>query len=182
MVLDRPDWVPASPADRAREALLDDATRSNKQIALAVRSTPAIVARCRKQLTDLGVLPAAPYPRRRFPAHKSLPPEPRSLTEGACLDHPRSDAWTSSDPDDRAFARNVCRWACHVQAECFEFSLSLPVDDRAIWGGGGASDRERERSRRRPGPLPMRLTSRGKNAARDRRRVAARQQREDGAA
>jgi hypothetical protein len=62
-VLGRPDHIAASPADRAREALLDDATRSNAEIAFAVRSTPQIVKAARAELASYGLLPATPYPR-----------------------------------------------------------------------------------------------------------------------
>jgi hypothetical protein len=172
-VWDRPDHIAASPADRAREALLDDPARSNAEIALAVRSMPAQVRAVRKALADYGLLPATPWPRRAPPRLKALPAAPRVLAEGACVGHARPDLWTSSDPAEREFARSVCLLACHVAAACFEWSLSLPVDDRAIYGAGTADDRERVRRERAGRPLAFGKTTRGRNAARDCRRAAA---------
>jgi hypothetical protein len=177
-VWDRPDDIAASPADRAREALLDDPARSNREIALAARSTPQIVTRARKQLADLGLIPPGPHPQRRFPAHKALPRPPAALMQGACVGHPRPEAWTDPrSPADRILAAVTCA-GCHLLLPCREWSLHLPGDDLAIYGGWGASDRERERIRRSGGPLPARLTTAGKNAARDRRAATARQQQE----
>jgi hypothetical protein len=173
-VLDRPDHIAASPADRARAALLDDPERSNREIALAVRSTPAIVGRCRRQLAGLGLLPASPYPRRSFPAHKALPRPPRILAEGACLGHD-PDAWAEPGHPDRELARTICRTACHVRAACLEWSLSLPQDDLAIYAGLTAADRIRINRERAARPLPFSATTAGKNAARARRRAAAAQ-------
>ena len=170
-----PDHIAPSPADRAREALLDDHTRSNKAIALAVRSTPQIVAAARRQLTGLGVLPASPYPRRRFPALKAMPRPPWELTTGSCVGHPHPELWTDpATPADRELARQICAFACPVLVTCREWALaSLPAGDLAIYGGTTAGDRERIRAQRAGRPIPLRLTSEGKNAARDRRRRAA---------
>jgi Transcription factor WhiB len=182
-VLDRPDHIPASPADRAREALLDDPSASNREIALRARSTPAQVRAVRKALTGLGVLPATPYPQRSYPRFRPLPRPPRELMEGACVGHPNADAWQpGASHYDREMAKNICRFSCHVAELCAEWSLSLPVRDLAIYAGMTASERERVRARRRPGPMPLRLTSAGQNVARNRRRAAARAAREDGAA
>jgi Transcription factor WhiB len=177
-VLGRPDHIAASPADRAREALLDDATRSNAEIAFAVRSTPQIVKAARAELASYGLLPATPYPQRRFPGHKALPRPPEALMEGACVGHPRPEAWTDpATPADQITAALTCA-GCHVLHQCREWSLSLPTSDLATYGGWGASDRERERLRRAGRPLPARLTSQGKNAARDARRHPPAQQQE----
>jgi hypothetical protein len=177
-VWDRPDSIAASPADRAREALLDDHTRSNAAIALAVRSTPAIVRAARKQLADYGVLPVSPHPQRRPPRLKPLPRPPRELMQGACVGlDPRP--WTDPQaPADAILAAVTCA-GCAVMLTCREWSLSLPGDDLATWGGWGASDRERERLRRAGRPLPPRLTTAGKNAARARRTAAAAQRQQE---
>ena len=172
---DRPDHIAASPADRAREALADDPSRTDREIALAVRSTPAIVASARRELTAAGVLPAAPFPQRHPPRFKDLPCQPPELARGTCAGHPDADCWTSSDPERREFARNVCRFACPVTVACFEWSLSLPESDTAIWGGTTASDRIRIRAQRAGRPIPFSRTTAGKNSARVRRRAAAQQ-------
>jgi hypothetical protein len=168
-----PTYLGPSPADRARAALIDDASRSNREIALAVRSTPAIVKRARIRLTALGVLPPSPVPQRHFPAHKALPRPPRDLMEGACVGSPHPDAWAAgADPADAILAAITCA-GCHVLLACREWSLHLPQSDLAIYGGWGAPDRERERRARAGRPIPFSATTAGKNAARQRRRAQA---------
>jgi hypothetical protein len=171
-VFDRPDHVAASPSDRAREALVDDATRSNREIAIAVRCQPVVVARCRSQLTDLGVLPPGPYERRGFPVLKALPRPPRILQEGACVGRDPAP-WTEPDHPDREEARSVCRTACHVAEACLSWSLSLPQSDRGIYAGTTSTERERLKREHDGQPVPVWLTSAAKNAARDHRRRAA---------
>jgi hypothetical protein len=161
--------------------LLDDPERSNAEIALAMRTSPAIVGRARRHLEDLGVLAPQRVPEPRFPSYKGLPPAPRELAEGACVGHERPDAWTSAEPADRILAALVCA-GCHVITACREWSLSLPVEDLATYAGWGASDRERERIARRGHAVPARLTSAGKNAARQRRRAEAARRRAEGGA
>jgi hypothetical protein len=164
--------IAASPADRAREALLDDWTRSNAEIAIAVRSTPQIVKNARAELTSYGLLPPSPYPQRHFPRHKALPPPPRVLQQGACVGVDPSPWTDPATPSEKILAACICG-GCHVLLICREWSLSLPEADLATWGGWGASDRARERLRRAGRPLPIGMTSQGKNAARDARRRAA---------
>jgi hypothetical protein len=128
------------------------------------------------------VLPASPYPQRHFPRHKGMPHAPRELAEGACVGSPHADAWAAgASAQDAILAACVCA-GCHVLASCREWSLHLPVDDRAVYGGWGAPDREAERRRRAGRPLPFSQTSAGKNAARDRRRHPERQATQGGAA
>jgi hypothetical protein len=164
-------WSP-SPGDRARLELLDDATRSNAEIALACRSTRQQVAAVRRQLQDLGVLvPPGPRPAR-FPAFKALPRPPAALMQGACVGHAEPDLWTSLDPCDRRRAIEICA-GCHVASQCLEWSLTLPESDLGLYAGTTSSERFRIRARRRPGPLPRHATTAGKNASRTRRRAAA---------
>jgi hypothetical protein len=178
-VLDRPDHIAASPSDRCRLVLLDDHTLSNAEVALRARATRQLAASVRRRLISLGVLaPQRAAAPSRFPRYKALPRSPRQLTEGACVGHPSADAWTSADPGDRAFARNVCWFACHLTEQCFTWSLSLPADDLAIYGAGTAADRERARRQLAGKPVPLRSTTAGKNAARGRRRAAARSARQ----
>jgi hypothetical protein len=159
------------PADRARLTWLDDHTLSSREVALRARCSPATAASVRRELEDYGVLAPQRVPEPRFPRYRGLPPAPRALAEGACVGHERADAWTSAEPADRILAAVTCA-GCHVLAACREWSLSLPDADQATYAGWGASDRERERLRRAGRPLPARLTSAGKNAARQRRRAA----------
>ena len=167
-------WSP-SPGDRARLELLDDATRSNTEIAVACRSTRQQVAAVRRQLCDLGVLvPPGPRPAP-FPAFKALPRPPSSLMQGACVGHAEPDLWTSLNNLDRERAKAICA-GCHVAQACLEWSLSLPESDLALYAGTTSSERFRIRARRRPGPMPRHATTAGKNAARTRRRAAAAQQ------
>lgn len=160
--------APDSPADRARAGLLDDATRSNREIALAVRTTPRIVQAARHQLTSVGVLPPSPFPRHRPPRFKELPRQPW-LAEGACVGRLPS-LHTSDDPADRAEAVRVCEQDCPVLIQCQTWSLSLPQSDLAIYGGLNASGRARMRLARLGRPVPLRMTAAGQNAARQRRR------------
>ena len=166
-------WSP-SPADRARQGLLDDPGLSNKEIALRYRTLPSIVKAARAELTGYGLLPASPYPQRHFPRHKALPPPPRELTQGACVGLDPAPWTDPATPADAITAALTCA-GCHVAGACWEWSLSLPDADRSTYAGRGASDRERERLRRAGKPTPLRLTTAGKNAARDRRRATARQ-------
>jgi hypothetical protein len=166
-------WSP-SPGDRARLELLDDATRSNAEIAVACRSTRQQVAAVRRGLYDLGVLiPPGPKPQR-FPAFKALPRPPASLMQGACVGHAEPDLWTSANLRDREEAKAVCA-GCHVAPQCLEWALTLPESDLAMYAGTTSSERFRIRARRRPGSMPYRATTAGKNAARQRRRAAAAQ-------
>jgi Transcription factor WhiB len=171
-VLDRPDHIAPSPADRARAALIDDPSRSSAEIALAVRSTPRIVTSARAQLASLGLIPASPFPRRAPPRLRAFPRPPRDLMQGSCVGHPDPGLWTDpATPADRELARHICRFACPVTASCFEWAIAaLPVDDRAIYAATTAGDRERIRAERAGRPVPLRLTTAGKNAARQRRR------------
>ena len=157
--------------------LLDDWTGSNREIALAMRTTPAIVKAARYQLVSLGVIPPSRYTRPPPPRFKELPRAPAELAQGACVGHPHPEWWADpATPEDRAAAKHICRFACHVQEACVEFSLSLPERDTAIWGGTTAADRVRLRAVRAGRPAPVYLTAQRRNAARARRRAAARQQ------
>jgi Transcription factor WhiB len=145
-VLDRPDHIAASPADRARAALLDDHTLTNAEVALRARAAPAQVASVRRALASYGVIPPASPPRRSFPAHVPLPRSPRVLAEGACVGVVPSP-WTSDDPADRTRARLTCITGCHVAAACLSWALrAVPASDSAIYAGTGPSERRQLRA------------------------------------
>jgi hypothetical protein len=155
-VWDRPDSIAASPADRARAALLDDWTRSNREIALAVRSTTAQVASVRRALTGYGVLPVTTPQRRAFPSPAPLPRSPRSLQTGSCVGHPRPDLWISpASPAEREEAKHICRFCCPVTLTCRDWALkAVPAADTAIYGGCTAPERARLRQQMGLGRLP----------------------------
>ena len=146
-----------SPSDRARAALLDDSTRSNREIALAARCTATQAASVRRALEDRAVIPPnrAPPPAR-FPGHVPMPRSPRVLTEGLCVanGHPSPDAWAEPRHPDRELARMLCIEACHVQQICLSWALrAVPVSDTAIYGGATRSQRtvlRRQRGITRP--------------------------------
>jgi hypothetical protein len=147
-VFDRPDHIAASPSQRAREALVDDAERSNREIAIAVRATTDQVASVRRALTDLGVLAPQREPRRSFPQHVPLPRQPW-LAEGACVGHPGADAWTEPRHPDREAARMTCLHCCPVQRTCLDWALAaVPASDVALYGGATAAQRARLRRQR----------------------------------
>jgi transcription factor WhiB len=134
-----------SPSDRCRAALIDDATRSNTEIALAARSTPDQAASVRRALEARAVIPPhrAPPPAR-FPEHVPFPRSPRVLQEGLCVaaGHPPPDAWAEPRHPDRELARMLCREACHVQAICLEWALAaVPHSDTAVYAGTTRSQR-----------------------------------------
>jgi hypothetical protein len=162
-----------SPADRCRVCWVDDPAASAREIALRARCSLAQASRVRDQLASLGVLPASRWPRPAFPAFRPVGQAPRELMIGSCVGHRAGpDLWASpSAPAERELAKAVCS-GCPVMLPCREWSLGLPQSDRGIYGGWGAPDRERELLRRRGQPVPLRLTAKGKNAARTRRRAA----------
>ena len=174
-----PDGRPVMPGDRIRAVLLDDYTLTNAEVALQARATTAQVKAARYQLVCAGLIPPSRVMPSQPPRFKALPAAPPALMQGACVGHKDADAWTSSDPARREFAKSVCRWACHVQELCIEWSLSLPARDSAVYGGTSAKDRERLRAQRAGRPVPLRLTRAGHNAAaaasHRRRRAAARE-------
>jgi hypothetical protein len=132
---------PSSAADRARLGLVDDCTRSNAEIALAVQATPEQVASARRALISYGVIPPLREPRRAFPQHAPLPRSPRVLAEGACVGVIPSP-WVSDDPAERTHARLICITQCHVASACLSWALrAVPVGDTAIYGGTTASER-----------------------------------------
>ena len=138
-----------SPADRARLALCDDSGRSDREIAIAVRVTVRTVQRTRRSLEDVGAIAVTRTPRRRFPEYVPRPHQPAELQQGACVGHPRADAWTSSDAEDRAFAAHLCRDACPVQQACLTWALTAaPSHDGAIYAGTTATQRTRLRRER----------------------------------
>jgi WhiB family redox-sensing transcriptional regulator len=167
-----PDGASLSPGpcDRARIVLLDDPTFTDAEVALRARCTRGQAARVRKQLTGYGILPASNWPRPAFPHFRGIGHQPRALRLGSCVGHGRPELWTGpATPADCELARRICG-GCPVLDTCREWSLGLPQDDLALWGGWTASDRNRERLRRRGQPIPAHMTSAGKNAARQRRR------------
>ena len=134
-----------SPADRARLALLDDATRSNNEIALSVRVKAQTVASVRRSLESLGVIAVTTVARRNPPEYVPTARQPRSLMQGACVGHAQPGLWCSEDAGERNVAVTICT-ACHVQRECLSWALvNLPVHDQAIWAGTNASQRTRLR-------------------------------------
>ncbi len=160
-----PDGRPVTPGDRVRAVLLDDYTLTNGEVALRARSTRAQVKAARYQLVCAGLIPPSRVTAPQPPRFKALPAAPPELAQGACVGHKDADAWTSSDPARREFARNICRWACHVQELCIEWSLSLPARDSAVYGGTGPLDRERLRAQRAGKPVPLWATTAARNAA-----------------
>jgi hypothetical protein len=178
----QPDHVPAGPAGRARAILLDDHTLSNAEVSLRARAPRDQVTHVRYRLVSAGMIPPSrvvPQPPPRF---KPLPRQPRELMQGACVGHPRADAWLAGASDyDREMAKNTCLFACPVTEACVEWALSLPTHDQAIYGGTTADDRDRIRASRAGPPVPARLDPALRRAARARRRAAARQA-QDGAA
>ena len=94
----------------------------------------------------------------------------------ACVGHSHPEWWTDpATPEAREAAKNICRWVCHVQEACVEWSLSLPDADTAVWGGTSQADRRRLRAVRAGRPVPIYLGQASRNAARTRRRAAARE-------
>src|SRR2546430_1372992 len=133
------------PADRARAALCDDATRSNAEIALAIGASVDQVGDVRRALAALGVVEPLREPRRAFPQHVPLPRAPRSLQEGSCVGHPNARWWVSDDPAERELARRICD-GCHVKAACRDWALrAVPASDTAIYAGTTAAARRRLR-------------------------------------
>jgi hypothetical protein len=132
------------PADRARVALLDDASRSNREIALAIGATTAQVAGVRRALVSYGVLAPLREPRRAFPAPVPMPRQPW-LAEGACVGHPHAHWWTSDITRERDLARQVCG-GCHKAPACLFWALrAIPTSDSAIYGGTGPGQRRKLR-------------------------------------
>jgi hypothetical protein len=168
------DGQPVLPGDRIRAVLLDDHTLANGEVALMARATAAQVKAARYQLVCAGLIPPSRITAPPPPRFKDLPRSPPELAEGTCVGHPDADAWTSGDPLKREFAKTVCKFACHVQAICIEWSLSLPERDRAIYGGTTAEDRLRLRASRAGRPVPLRLDPARRAASRARRRAAER--------
>lgn len=137
---------PRTAADLARSALLDDATRSNPEIASALGITTDQVGDVRRRLVDLGVLAPQRVPRPSLPQHVPMPRSPRILTEGHCAGHEHPGWWTSDDPAERELATQVCQ-SCHVSAQCLDWALrSVPIADTAIYAGTTASQRRRLRA------------------------------------
>ena len=171
-------WQSPSPSDRCRMILCDDWTLSNAEVSLRARSTPRQASAVRYELVCAGAIPPSrDVQQRKFPRHRALPHAPQALTQGACVGHPHPEWWTDpATPDDREMAKNICRWACGVTGLCVTWSLSLPVDDLAIYGATSADDRKRLRAVRDGKPTPLHLTQERRNAARNRRRAAAREQ------
>jgi hypothetical protein len=143
----------ATPADRCRLVLLDDASLSNREVAALARATTAQAADVRRRLTGLGVLAPQRVVTARFPQHVPLPRSPRILAEGACVGVIPSP-WVSDDPGDRTRARLICITECHVASACLSWALrAVPADDSAIYAGTGPSERRALRAQlglRRP--------------------------------
>ena len=132
------------PADRARAALLDDASRSNREIALAIGATTAQVATVRRALVSYGVLAPLRLPPARFPEHVPMPRQPW-LAEGACVGHPHAHWWTSDDRAERDCARRVCG-GCHKAPACLFWALrAIPTSDSAIYAATGPGQRRKLR-------------------------------------
>jgi hypothetical protein len=154
----RPDQWPAgpdgpsSPADRARLGLVDDYTRSNREIALAVQATPAQVQAARYALESCGVIPPQREQRRAWPQSAPMPRAPAVLMQGACVGILPSPH-TSDDPAERTRARLICI-ECHVIDACLSWALrAVPTSDSAIYAGTGPSERRALRAQlglRRP--------------------------------
>lgn len=123
-----------SPAERAREELLEDPHRLNTEIARAADCHKVTVGRARRQLEEAGLIPVRGRARPPVWHVTCLPMMPEALAEGLCTRHPEPDLWSSREPSDRAAALRVCR-ACPVQALCAIWSLSLPASDTTILGG-----------------------------------------------
>jgi hypothetical protein len=95
---------------------------------------------------------AAPEPEdpgagRRWPTW-SLLPKPPDWSRGLCtaVTETSRGLWTSELPSERAAAVRICR-RCPVQAECAEWSMSLPSrHDQAIYGGLTPDQRRRKRA------------------------------------
>jgi Transcription factor WhiB len=143
----------ATPADRCRLVLLDDASLSNAEVARLADAKPAQAGDVRRRLTGLGVLAPQRVVTARFPQHAPLPRSPRILAEGACVGVMPSP-WVSDDPAQRTHARVICITQCHVAGACLAWALrAVPVDDSAIYAGTGPSERRALRAQlglRRP--------------------------------
>jgi hypothetical protein len=141
-------YRPRTAADLARSALLDDATRSNVEIAAALGITPDQVGGVRRSLVDLGAILPQRVSRPSFPQHVPMPRSPHILQQGHCVGHPHPGWWTSDDPAERELAIQVCQ-SCHVAAPCLDWALhAVPSQDTAIYGGTTASQRRRLRAER----------------------------------
>ena len=86
-------------------------------------------------------------PADRWPGMQRQPAE---LARGLCVTHPNRDWWSSDGPDQREAACHVCA-RCPVRGPCFEYSLTLPASDRAIYAGTTAAERARLRRARQEG-------------------------------
>lgn len=91
-------------------------------------------ADCRRPVRD----PFAHHP----PPIIELPPF--DFSKGLCTSVPASQAtwWTSSETALREAARSICE-VCPLLTGCAEWSLSLPVTDRAIYGAMSSIERLR---------------------------------------
>jgi hypothetical protein len=77
-------------------------------------------------------------------AHRAMPAYPRTrqpaaLARGSCASHPY-DLWVSDGAAQREAARRICA-RCPVRGPCYEYSLTLPATDSAIWAGLGPRER-----------------------------------------
>lgn len=148
--------------ERASRELLAAPGRTDRAIAEAARCDPSTVSCWRRRLQEEGKIQPrpVPVPRAGWPpafrerhirplAHTApLPPVP-DLSAGLCIGHPHREWWTSGGPDEREQAISVC-WRCPARAACAEWSLSLPIADKTIYGAMTTSERlrrKRERAR-----------------------------------
>jgi hypothetical protein len=86
---------------------------------------------------------ASPDP---FPAIPDFPPAP-DWSRGLCTTVKASQRtwWTSEIRTEREAAQLMCQ-GCPVREPCAAWSLSLPLDDAAIYGGMSQAERIRRRS------------------------------------